>query len=199
MNPEPFASATFSVVLSWIFAAPAILSIAGACVMMLFEKADDDFPRWFVFWMLLCILVFSPLRYFFLQLLIATSYPFQSIRAFLSLLLLGLYVPIIFGILYGVGIALPLLLALWLPFRNLKAPMISTPRLIVASLLTPVSLTFGYVAFFWLLHFASFSVHWLKAPDVIGATNGPALATYSLALKHFLPLPVSDIYTEVMT
>ncbi|MEX1185824.1 MAG: hypothetical protein WEA80_04485 [Gemmatimonadaceae bacterium] len=197
MNSEPFASSTVSLILAWIFAVPALFGILAGAMGLLLEQAEDEIPRWFVLWIMLCILVFSPFRYFVLQLIIATAFPVQSVGAFLSLLLLSLYIPIVFGLLYGIGIVLPLFVSVWLAFGGLKAPKISMPRLMLGALLTPFTLGLGYVAFFWLLQYGAMSVHWLRASDVIGATNGPALASYSVALKHFLPLPISGIYTEV--
>src|SRR4051794_24802029 len=110
MNPEPFASSTISLVLAWLFAMPALLGIAGAAINMLLAKADADIPRWFLVWVMLSIVVFSPFRYIILQLIIGSAYPVQSLRAFVSVFFLGLYVPVVFGLLYAVGVGLPLLL-----------------------------------------------------------------------------------------
>jgi hypothetical protein len=197
VNSDPFASNTLSMVLAWIFATPVILTVIAGGVEMLFSRVDEAVPRWFVVWMTLCILVLSPFRYIVLQLIVGSSYAVQSVGAFFSLLALGAYVPIVFGLLYFIGVGLPLVLTLRVAFGSLKNPKATKGRLVVGSVIAPLNAVGGYLAFFWLLQYAAFTVHWLQADDVIGATNGPAAVVYSLVLKHFTPLPVKGYYTEV--
>src|SRR5688572_25886688 len=104
MNPEPFASGIVSLVLAWLLAVPVLLGTLAGSAHMLFARTEDDLPRWFMFWIMLCILVFSPFRYIVLQLLIASAFPVQSVSAFVSLFPLALYVPIVFGLLCGIGL-----------------------------------------------------------------------------------------------
>jgi hypothetical protein len=164
---------------------------------MLFEKTDDQIPRWFVVWITLCVLVLSPLRYMMLQIIVASAYMVQSVGAFFSILPLAMYVPIVASVLYFVGLGVPLLLTLYIPFGNLRTPRVTTGRLLLGALAAPINAIGGYLAFFWVLQFAAVSVHWLRAEDVIGATNGPAFVTYDLALKHFMPLPMKEFYGDV--
>ena len=49
----------------------------------------------------------------------------------------------------------------------------------------------------WLLQYAAFTTHWLRADDVIRATNGPAAVAYSVALKYLTPAPARGFYSEV--
>lgn len=197
MNPEPFASGSLSLALAWIAGVPTILALVGGAIGVLFEHGDETVPRWFVFWIMLSVLVFSPFRYMALQLLIGASYVVQSGRAFLTTFLLALYIPIVYGLFFFVGVGLPLLITAKAAFRNLDAPVVSKGRLMLGSVLAPFAMGLGYLAFFWLLPYGAMSTHWLRPADVIGATNGPALGVYSVALKHAMPLPVREFYIEV--
>ncbi len=197
MNSDPFASGWLSLILAWILAIPVILGVIAEGLILLFERTSEAIPRWFVVWMALCILILSPFRYTVLQLIVASAYSVQSGRAFFSLFLLALYVPIVFGLLYFIGIGLPLLLTLRIAFGSLSKPKATTGRLIFGGLIAPLNALGGYLAFFWVLPFAAFTIHWLNLYDVIGATNGPATVTYSLGLKHVMPLPVKEYFTEV--
>lgn len=197
MTADPFASSTLSLILAWVLTIPFLLGVLGTGFSMLFEKADDQIPRWFVVWIIVCIVVFSPLRYMILQVIIGTAYPVQSLSAFLSLFLLTFYIPIVFGLLYFIGVGVPLLATVRLSFGKLASPVITKTRLFFASILAPVAMSAGYVGFFWLLQYAAYSTHWLRADDLIGAANGPATVAYSGALKYLLPLPVSGYYKDV--
>ncbi len=196
MKPDSFASGSLSMILAWILCVPVILAAVAGGLQMLFDRVDESIPRWFVVWMALCVLVLSPFRYMILQLVVASAYSVQSGRALFSLFILAFYVPIVFGLLYVVGVGLPLYLTLRIPFGSLTSPKTTTGRLILGALIAPVNALGGSFAFLWLLPFAAYTVHWLNPYDVIGATNGPAAVTYSV-LKHFTPLPVKNYFIEV--
>jgi len=196
VNSDPFASGWLSLLLAWIAAVPIIFGALGGGFSMLFARVDKAIPRWFVFWMALCIIVLSPLRYILLQLIVASAYPVQSVRAMFSTISLAFYVPIVFGLLFIIGVGLPLYLTLRIPFGNLTSPKTTIGRLILGSLIAPLNALGGYFVFLWLLPYAAFTVHWLSPYDVMGATNGPAAVTYSV-LRYVMPLPVKDYYTEV--
>ncbi len=183
-------------ILAWIVAGPVVIGVLTAGMRILFERTDHGVPRWFVVWMTLCVIVLSPFRYIVLQLVVASAYPVQSVQAFISVFPLALYVPIVFGLLYAVGVGLPLYVTLRVAFGSASKQAPSTGQLIIGSAIAPLSSLAGYFAFFWLLHFAAFTVHWLRADDVIGATNGPARVTYSV-FGFLMPLPVKGYYTEV--
>jgi hypothetical protein len=197
MSPDPFASGPVSSIFAWLVAIPFLLGVLVTAISQLFEHTDDAIPRWFVVWMTLCLFVFSPLRYMILQLLLASSYSVQSPWALFTLLPLGIYVPIIFGALSFVGIGIPILATLRIAFGSLNHPDATGGRLAIGAVIAPLNMIGGYVAFFWLLQFAAVSVHWLRADDVIGATNGPAFVAYNLVLKRVMPLPVAGYYPEV--
>lgn len=196
MNSDPFASGWLSILLAWIATVPIIIGALAGGFGLLFARVDKAIPRWFVFWMAVCIIVLSPLRYMVLQVIVGSAYPVQSVRAMLSTFSLVLYVPIAFGFLFIIGVGLPLYLTLRIPFGNLSSPKTTIGRLILGSLIAPLNAVGGYFVFFWLLSYAAFTVHWLSPYDVIGATNGPAAVTYSV-LKYVMPLPVKDYYTAV--
>src|SRR5207247_695416 len=113
----------------------AVPIIAGALfggLGMLFARVDKAIPRWFVFWMAVCIIVLSPLRYMVLQVIVASAYPVQSVRAMFSTIIsLAFYVPIVFGLLFIIGVGLPLYLTLRIPFGNLTSPKTTIGRLIL--------------------------------------------------------------------
>jgi hypothetical protein len=197
MPPDPFASGLFSSVLAWLFCIPVILSLVAGALGMLFEKTDDQIPRWFIVWIVLCVVALSPFRYLALLTLIGTAYSVQSFGAFISVFPLAIYIPIVFGVLCGVGVVLPLLFTLRMAFHNLKDPVVSQARLVLGSIVAPANMLGGYFLFFWLLTYAGKTVHWLRAEDVIGATNGPALFVYQHALKYAMPLPVVGYYQDV--
>jgi hypothetical protein len=197
MNTDPFASSTVSLISAWVLTVPFLLGALGTGITMLFEKLDDQIPRWFVFWIMLCVFILSPLRYMILQVIMATAYPVQSLSAFLSVFLLALYVPIVFGLLYFVGVGLPLLAMLRVAFGSLTTPIATRPRPAFGSVLAPFAMGLGYFGFFWPLQYGAYSVHWLHSSDVIGATNGPAEVTYAAALKYLMLLPVRGYYNAV--
>src|SRR5207247_6677133 len=106
------------------------------------------------------------------------------------------YVPIVFGLLFLIGVGLPLYLTLRIPFGNLTSPKTTIIRLILGSVIAPLNAVGGYYVFLWLLPYAALTVHWLNPYDLIGATNGPAAVTYSM-LKYVTPLPVKEYFIEV--
>ena len=197
MTQDPLASGAISSVLAWLVATPIMVSVLIGAFGLLFEKTDESIPRWYLGWVSVCVLVFSPFRYIVLLLLIGAAYPVQSPAALASTIPLMFYTPIVFGVLVFVGIGLPILVTHWVAFRDFKTPVVGTGRLIVGALTAPVCMAGGYLLFFWILPFAGASVHWLRATDVIGATNGPASFAYEHVLKIGLPLPLRTYYVDV--
>ena len=171
MNPDYFQSHTISLILSWIFFVPMVFGAIGGIVYLLFEKIEEGIPRTFLIWMLVCVLVFSPFRYIILQLILYEAYSIQSISAFISGLILTTYIYFIFCPLWAVGMALPGVgVIAIIGFKNTT----SKTRLILASVAAPFLFLIGSFLFFNILPYAAYSTHWLKAENVIRATNGPA-------------------------
>jgi len=183
-----FASHTISLVLSWVFCSFIFIGLIGYVGETLFEKAAG-IPRAATIWISLCIILLSPLRYMLLQLTIATAYPFQSVSAFVSTFLLAMYIPIVFGILYAVGFALPLLGAMSIGMRE----QLTKAKMFLVCLLTPVGCLLGSYLFALILPYAAISVHWVKAKDVIRATNGPAYYFHRLAVDVWNPI---DLFVD---
>ena len=193
---DVFASAVTSTILAWVCSIPVVVAAIGASVGLLFDRVHTAIPRWFAVWMAICMLMFSPFRYILLQAVIAAAYPFQSIHACITTLVLAWYVPVIFGILWLLGLVLPHIATLQIAFGSLDRPDPTPGRLILGSLIAPLNCFGGYIGVIWLVQFAGYATHWLDVNDVIGATNGPAQAVYNV-IWRVTPLPVRDMYIPV--
>jgi hypothetical protein len=107
--PDPFASTAFSLILAWILTVPILIGLLCYLANVIFAGGSGAVERLFTIWFAFSILVFSPLRYILLQIVTATAYSVQSIGAFVSCFVLVLYIAIIYGLLYAVGVGLPFL------------------------------------------------------------------------------------------
>src|SRR5437899_5578748 len=101
-------SSPISTVLSWICVAPMLLYLAFAPFSLLGDTELPPRHRVLIFWLLLCLLALSPLRYVIFQLALAASFPVQGWRAFFTGTLTLVYMPIVFGVLYAISFAVPL-------------------------------------------------------------------------------------------
>ncbi len=186
MTTDPFASHTISTVLAWIICVPIIVQVLLTLWGVFFAK--QEFPRGLTIWFGLCFLIFSPLRYMIFQLATAATYPVQSLSALLSCVVLVIYVPIVFGILYAVGLGLPMLGMSMVYGKGAEPPKW---RVVLACLVLPVLLTLGSVFFQKVLPCAGWTVRWLRAEDVIRSTNGPAYVVFkyfaSIGAPYQLP------------
>lgn len=184
MNIDFFQSHTISFILSWIFSIPILIGLLAALISMLFEK-QEGVPRLFLLWILLCIIVLSPARYMLLQYFVATVYPFQSISALFSSFYLIIIIPIVYSILYAIGLGLPLFaaIAVAIGFKN----AFSKVRLFVGAVTAPFIFLLGSFLFYAILPYAAYSTHMLKARDLIRATNGPAEFVYKYVVEKFTP------------
>lgn len=183
-----FASHMVSLILSWVFCSFIFIGLMGYLGETFFEKVED-IPRVVTIWLSLCLIVLSPLRYILLQLTIGTAYPFQSISAFVSTLLLAMYIPIVFGIIYALGFALPLLGIL---FAGMREP-VTKAKMLLLCVLAPVGCLFGSYLFTMILPYAAMSIHWLKVRDVIRSTNGPAYYFHKYAVDVWNPM---DLFVD---
>ena len=169
MEPAVFESSTFSAVLAWLLSVPLLLGAVGL-VFTVFQR-HEGIPRAFSIWLGLCLLIFSPARYMLFQVTLATCYMVQSFSAFVSTLILAMYVPIVFGLLYAIGIGLPMLSLFPLLGRSER---MTFGRGLLASVVLPVVCILSSFLFHLVLPYAGWTVHWLKARDVIRASNGPS-------------------------
>jgi hypothetical protein len=185
MTSDYFASSMISLVLTWIAAIPALLGIL-CYIFSVFQK-HEDIPWFFSVWIGLCFLVLSPIRYMFFLLVAAVGYPFQSGFAFFSVFWLGLLVPLAFGILYAAGFSGPLFATFWLLGKSVP----SKKRYLISALAAPLFALIGSLLFSLFLPLASLSTHWLRAEDVIRATNGPAYYVFGYfgSSKYLVALP----------
>lgn len=165
-----FQSHTFSMILTWLFSIPAILCPIGPVLGLLFEKFEG-IPRFLMVWLVVCFLLFSPLWYILLQILIAIAYPFQSFGALLTTIVLIGYIPIVFSIMCVIGLGLPILCVYIIVcfFKDIASKI----RLWLAVLAAPIIFLIASYLFFLVLPYVAYSTHWLHAKDVIRATNGP--------------------------
>jgi hypothetical protein len=173
MNPDPFASSTFSLVLSWISAFPVLIA-AAAIPFTTFGKELRGYRALFV-WFGVCLLALSPLRYLFFLLVAGSSYIFQSWGAFFSVFILGFYIPIVFGLLYSLGVGVPFL-AVSVVIG--KREDISFDRGILAAVVFPITCIISSCLFYLVLPAAAWTIRWLNPNDVIKATNGPSAMVY---------------------
>jgi hypothetical protein len=192
MSTDPFASSIISVVLAWVFSIPLIVGLIVYLVDMLFKK-QEELPRGFTIWLLICMVFLSPARYIILQVLMAIAFPFQSLSAFLSTFMLAFYIPIVFGLLYALGIGAPILLiSLIAGMEKVE----SKKRLLLSCVAAPfVLLVFNYLFFFG-LSYAAYSIHWLNANDVIGTTNGPSEYFFRYVCETGTPLELPKFLTD---
>ena len=109
MSTDYFQSHTVSLILSWIFSIPPIIALIVYGNVQV-AKNQHWFTGLLFVWILFCAIVLSPFRYAFLQLIIVTTYPYQSFYAFFTACALSVYIiPFVMSILYGIGFGLPAL------------------------------------------------------------------------------------------
>lgn len=196
MVSDPFASAPVSLFLAWAAFVPMILGLLFQVPAML--DALAEMPRRLAVWMLwilLCLFVFSPLRYILFQIVWATSYLFQSWLAVLNSLMLATFVPLIYGVLYAIGLGVPLFLVALVSGLN-EEP--TRARLWLAGIAAPLIFMIFSRLFFAVLPYAAYSTRWLNPTDVIRATNGPSYYVFRYGVERFTPLHFSPFFTEVV-
>ena len=174
MPRDYFASDTLHLVLTWVAGVPALLAVLSL-TFDLFKRQEGS-PWLLTAWTGLCFILFSPMRYALFLLVAAAGYPFQSWSAFWSSWLLGILVPIPFMLLVMVGIILPYMGVMWIARVERWAKW---ARYALAALLSPLAALLGSICFVLLLPYGSLVTHWLRAEDVIRATNGPAYYVFS--------------------
>jgi S1-C subfamily serine protease len=184
MNSDPFASNMVSLVLAWIAAIPILIRLVTA-VLPFFEKWPNV-PWILSAWVGLCFILFSPIRYIVFQVVLATSYLFQSWYAFLSTFFLFTFfiIPLAASVLYAIGLFLP-----WFAVVSIIGDKPSWWRRLLGAVAAPVIALVGSIVFSFVLPFAAMTTHWSRAEDVIGATNGPAYYAFMAASRMLAPVP----------
>ncbi len=188
-----FQSHSISVILTWLFTIPIILALIAEGIKILFEKTEG-IPRLFTFWLVICVLLFSPFRYMLLQLFMATAYPFQSLKALLTTFVLGLYIPIVFSILYFIGLGLPLIGTI--AVSGIRSPS-SKSRLWLSAIAAPFIFLIAGWLYYMVLPYAAYSTHWLDPRDVIRAANGPPEYIYKYVVEQMTPMQYPSYVHEM--
>lgn len=189
MTPDVFDSSIVSSILSWLSCVPLLAWIL-AWSFTVFAK-HDGIPRAFSIWLSICLIVFSPIRYLLFLGAASTCYMFQSFHAFSTIFVLALYVPIVFGLLYLIGIGLPMLSIV--TFLG-TSERLTFGRGLAASVVLPVACLIGSFLFHLALPYAGWTVHWLRARDVIRATNGPPALVYRYVASIGTPTHVPRFF-----
>lgn len=191
MYQDYFASNSVSLFLSWIVSIPLFITLIVYGFQSIFTKTD--FPKVLIVWLVICLLLFSPLRYIFLQIIVSLSYPVQSLRAFVNSLILSTYVPIVFGILYFIGIGLPILAASLVIGSGAQ---IKKWKYALFAIVLPVFCIISSLVFYSALPLAAWTVRWVNPADLIKATNGPALYAYKFIAMVGTPISLPKYYEK---
>jgi hypothetical protein len=176
-----FDSHTVSLILAWIVSIPTLMALINYLFGLLNINASGH--RIFVYWIIFTLIIFSPIRYLFLQSFIALAYPVQSFGALFSTLLLAFYIPIIFPIFWGVTVGLPIASIFWISGLNNPTKL----RIFIAGILAPFILGIGGLLCQYALPYAAYTIRWLNPIDVIRATNGPAEYFYKYLVQPLEP------------
>ena len=136
-------------------------------------------------WLGISLLIFSPVRYLIFQVALASSYAVQSFGSAASVFVLALYVPIVFGILYFIGIGLPILPVLAI-LKDSKS--VTFGKGLAVSIILPVACIISSFVFYWALPYAGKTIGWLKVKNVMKATNGPPALIYNNFTSPLTPV-----------
>lgn len=194
-----YESSTFSLVLAWICALP----LALGCLAWLFTApftSDKPLPRGLNAWMMLCVVALTPIRYMLFQVVLASAFPWQSGRAFISSIATTFYVPIVFGILAAIGIGVPMVIVALIA-GDPDQP--SKMRIACAAIAAPVACLASGWLYYLVLPLGAWTTHWLRAEDVVRAGNGPARYCFTYVTEQLTPIEypqfAHDIGLERMT
>lgn len=180
---DPFGSGWVAITLAWLVTGGSLAYALTSLISFLVEKKGMARP--FKIWLVLCLAFLAPTRYIFFQLVLGESYMVQSWFGFFSSFLLAIYIPIIFGILYFIGLGLPLgvtLLVLGDEDRR------GAGRYVGAVVVLPIICLISSWLFYVTLPYAAMTVRWLPAEPVIKATNGPAALVFDHVTAPLSPL-----------
>ena len=105
-----------------------------------------------------------------------------------------MYIPIVFGLLYAIGLAVPFLLTILIVGK--KEPP-SKGRLFIAGILAPIIFLVFSTIYYNILPYAAYSTHWLGPKELIRTTNGPSQYFYRFAVEQFTPLQFSGFAYDI--
>lgn len=194
MGPDFYDSSKLSLILSWA----ANLLDSGVFVSLLVQayKKHDGVPWLCTAWISTAYLYFGPARYLTFLLVTATSYPFQSVNAFFSVLWVWPWIPalIAFSLLVALGVYFPLFATAW----TLRFGKIG---IVISAILAPVAAYLSSLIFFTVLPFAGISAYFLDPDAIVRATNGPARIAFLANGPQALPPYFSktpETYTDMV-
>lgn len=99
---DPFASGPIGITLAWLATSGMLIYATVSLFTILFAK--DDIARPFKIWLTLCLLFLAPVRYVVFLAIAGASFPWHSVSAFINSFILALYIPVVFGLLFFVGV-----------------------------------------------------------------------------------------------
>lgn len=184
-----FESSTISTILAWLFVLPVLLYLVIAPLGLIFDNELSIGRRILYSWLLLCLLILSPLRYGIFQIALTVTFPVQSWGAFFSSFVAAVYVPIILGLLYVITLGIPVggtALVEGTGERRIRW------RIALAALVAPVLCIASWIPFTFLLPLAGKTVQWLDPVALVRATNGPAYYAFK-----YVALPGSPMQFPV--
>ena len=187
MEPDIFDSNLFSLIISWIFSIPLFIAIISF-IITIFLKNDND-SIILQIWIGLCIIALSPLRYCMFLIIASSSFPLQSLSAFIDFIILSLYIPIVYALLGGLSF-LPFL-AIFKLFENPK-----TWKNIIIAVTFPVVCLISSLIYYNLLPYAGKTIGWVSAKNIIRATNGPAAFYFKYAVAPFDIIQLPAFYDQ---
>lgn len=186
---DPFASGPIATTLAWLVTVGTLATAIVGLISFLADKKDMARP--FKLWLVLCLLFLAPGRYIFFQLVAAEAFVVQSFSAFFASFILALYVPIVFGILYFIGIGIPLALTILVLGDEERR---DAGRYVGAAVVLPIACILATWLFYVTLPLAATTVRWLPAQQVVRATNGPAAVVFDYVAAPVAPLRVPTYF-----
>lgn len=142
-------------------------------------KKKDGFGRLFIVYIYLYYLGSSVLPWVLFQMVLGEAYLFQSITSLLSGIYLALYIPFVFGLLYIIGLILPIPIAMMIHGGHNT----NRVRKIIAGVSVPL-IFFIFSIFFGALNpIASKTVRVPRTHDIIAAGNGPGFYIFKYVLE----------------
>lgn len=167
---------------AWLLSLPVFLAVLIFAINNALARREG-IPWGATVWITFCFLLLSPFRYMVFQAILSLSYPWQSWRAFLSSMILVLYAPFLFALLYGVCLVLPYYVAGQIIRKTEKLGWTRW----IGYILVPLICMAGSAVFFRVLPRVGTVTHWVKAQDVLPAASGPAYVTYRFFLYGLRP------------
>ena len=191
MNPVEFQSSSATIVVSWIVFFFWLAAVVRA-LEFLFKK-KDDMPHLATIWTGLCILILSPVRYAFFQILLFNVYCFQSITTLLSLVFVNIILYVIIRLLIVVCISFPYLIN---NFLFVDREKVTFGRGLIAVVVVPVACVLSSSLYYFLLPYTGWTLQWLNYRDLVRATNGSPAFVFKYVSKTFSYVILPEFFLQ---